>query len=128
MGTLLARLVLAGVPKGLAKLITYVGVPLLIGGLIYFAVTTYGDARYNAGVSDEKAAEQDRQRQAQEAQRKLEREATANLEQSRREDAAAAANRKTEIDDATRNLPDQAPSARQRSRACLEIRRQGGTC
>lgn len=65
---------------------------------------------------------------AQAAQRERERDATARLETAKRLEAEEAAARKAEIDDATRNLPDQAPSDRQRSRACLEIKRQGGQC
>lgn len=90
----------------------------------YFAVTAYGSARYEAG----RAFEQGQQEEAQRLQRERETPATARLEQSRREDDQAAAARQKELDDATRNLPDQAPTARQRSRACLEIRRQGGKC
>jgi len=58
---------------------------------------------------------------AQAVQREREREATAALEQSRRLEAQEAAARTKEIDDATRNLPDQAPTARQRARACISL-------
>ena len=59
-----------------------------------------------------------------------EREAGAAIALHRAEMAAqAAANDRTkEIDNATRDIPDQAPSARQRARACVEFRRQGGGC
>lgn len=55
-----------------------------------------------------------------------EREATA--EEARRADEARARSdadtRRKEIDNATRNIPDQAPTARQRARVCAELRRQ----
>jgi hypothetical protein len=41
-----------------------------------------------------------------------------------RDRARIATNRK-EVDDATRNIPDQGTSARQRARACIELRRRG---
>jgi hypothetical protein len=55
---------------------------------------------------------------------KDERKADTHLVQQQAVDNAAAAARKQEIDDATRNIPDQAPSARQRARVCIELRRQ----
>jgi hypothetical protein len=55
---------------------------------------------------------------------KAERKADTNLVQQKVADDAAAAARKQEITDATRNIPDQAPSARQRARVCIELRRQ----
>ncbi len=61
---------------------------------------------------------------AEAAQREREREATAKLELAKRLDAKEATARKAEIDDATRNLPDQALSARQRARVCIELRAQ----
>jgi hypothetical protein len=57
-------------------------------------------------------------------QAKRERKADANLQQQIGRDEAASQQRKQEIDNATRNIPDQAPSARQRARACVELRRQ----
>ena len=57
-------------------------------------------------------------------QREREREATARLELSRRLEAQEAAARTKGIDDATRNLPDHAPSARTRVRICLDLRRE----
>lgn len=61
---------------------------------------------------------------AEAAQREREREATANLELAKRLDAEEAAARTKEIDDATVGIPDQSPSARQRTRACLQLRRE----
>lgn len=64
-------------------------------------------------IARDKAAQAERERQA---------DATLNGEVTR--DAAASAERKKEIDDATNGIPDQATSARQRARACVELRRQ----
>lgn len=58
------------------------------------------------------------------AQAGRERAADANLERQRTRDDAAARQRREEIDHATQGIPDQAPSDRQRARACLELRRQ----
>jgi Tfp pilus assembly protein PilO len=57
-------------------------------------------------------------------QEKAERKADTNLTQQKTEDDAAAMARQQEITNATRNIPDQAPSAQQRTRACIELRRQ----
>jgi len=61
---------------------------------------------------------------AEAAQREREREATAKLELSRRLEAQEAAARTQELTDATKNLPDHAPSARLRARICLDLRRE----
>jgi hypothetical protein len=70
-------------------------------------------ARQAAQIERDKAAQRQRETTAEQTRR-------ADEAQSR----AAADQRRKEIDDATRNIPDQAPSARQRSRACVELRRQ----
>jgi uncharacterized protein HemX len=57
-------------------------------------------------------------------QAKRERKADANLQQQIDRDDAAAQERRKEIDDATANIPDQKPSARQRARACLQLQRE----
>jgi hypothetical protein len=77
-----------------------------------------GKCAYDSHVIAQHAAKEEAK------QAKRERKADANLEQQKDRDAAAAEQRQQEIDDATRNIPDQAPSARQRARACLELRRQ----
>lgn len=41
-----------GLGKTVAKLIAYVAVPLLVVGIIWFALDRYGDKRYAAGVAD----------------------------------------------------------------------------
>jgi uncharacterized protein HemX len=55
---------------------------------------------------------------------KRERKADANLQVSKGRDDAAAQERKQEINNATRTIPDQRPSARQRAIACVELRRE----
>lgn len=42
--------------------------------------------------------------------------------------SAAITEKRKEIDNATANLPDQGLTARQRARACAELRRQGSGC
>ena len=59
----------------------------------------------------------------QQAQR--ERKADSNLQQQKGRDEAASQQRQQEIDNATRNIPDQKPSARQRARTCVELMRRG---
>lgn len=59
------------------------------------------------------------------AQAARERTADANLTQTRQQQTAAIAAARKEVDDATAQIPDQAPTARQRARACVELRRQG---
>lgn len=58
------------------------------------------------------------------AQRANERAADVIFRDAQARERALTEQRRKEIDDATRNLPDQAPSDRQRVRACLELRRQ----
>lgn len=65
-----------------------------------------------------------RERQAQVSQLARERDATARFKQDRRTDDRAAAEGKMKIDDATRDVPDQVRSARQRGRVCLSLRAQ----
>lgn len=46
----LIRLLAPRLGQTAAKLIAYVGIPLLIAGLIYWQITAYGSRRYKAGV------------------------------------------------------------------------------
>jgi uncharacterized protein HemX len=94
--------------------------PAAIGGLIalLIAILAVGKCAYDKSVirqHEQKAALQ---------QAKRERKADANLQTQKGRDEAAAQQRQQEIDNATRNIPDQAPSARQRARVCVELRRQ----
>ena len=102
--------------------------PFLVYGvaalLALAALWGWGHSRYRAGVHAERAAWQLREARTKAAQAARERQADQNLEQQRTRDAAAAEQRKQEIDNATRNIPDQSPTARQRARACVELRRQ----
>jgi len=45
-----------GLSKTAAKLIAYVGIPLLILIAFYFTLDAYGDSRYREGKKDEEAA------------------------------------------------------------------------
>ncbi len=74
-------------------------------------------------LHDRRVIKQHEQKAAlQQAQR--ERKADTNLNVQKGRDEAASQQRREEIDNATRNIPDQAPSARQRARVCVELRRQ----
>lgn len=77
-----------------------------------------GKCAYDKRVIERHAAEQKAK------QAKRERQADANLERQKDADDAAAVARQVEIDNATRNIPDQAPSDRQRARVCVELVRQ----
>jgi predicted nucleic acid-binding Zn-ribbon protein len=94
--------------------------PLLIGAGILAILVLLGTAKcaYDRSVIKRHNLEQEAK------QAKRERKADTNLERARDAHEEAAAIRKQEIDNATRNLPDQAPSARQRARVCVELRRQ----
>lgn len=102
-----------GIPARFAKM-------AVIAALVVLLIVGLGVAKcaYDRSVIEKHTAGQ----QAKQAKR--ERQADANLERQKDADEAASRQRKQEIDDATRNIPDQAPSARQRARACLELRRQ----
>jgi hypothetical protein len=118
MGTIIGWLVgkkLFGTVLGekAARAIAYIALAaVLIGG--FFA----GKAIYDRSV----IAHHDAAQQLDQAKR--ERSADANLHAQQGRDSAAAEQRTQEIDHATTGIPDQAPSARQHARACLELRRQ----
>lgn len=100
----------------------------LVYGLMVLAVVAFfwwlrSDA-YNDGVNAESGRWEQKIADDKAAQLERERLADQRLQAQRQRDAAAAGERKKEIDNATRNIPDQSPSARQRARACLELRRQ----
>ena len=102
-----------GIPPRFAKI-------AVIAGLVVLLVVGLGAAKcaYDRSVIERHAAAEKAK------QAKRERRADTNLERQKDADEAAAAARQREIDNATRNIPDQAPSARQRARACLELVRQ----
>lgn len=77
------------------------------------------DGKRIARAGQKAAVAQARARQAE-----RERAADANLTATRQQQSAAIVAARKEVDDATAHIPDQAPSARQRARACLELRRQ----
>lgn len=121
---MIAMLLGWGLSQKAAKLVAYVGVPLLIiaalaGGLWWLRADAYSD-----GEKAERGRWETKIERAKAEQAKRERTADANLQTQKGRDDAAAAARQQEIDNATRNIPDQGLSARQRARACLELRRQ----
>lgn len=103
----------AGIPSRFAKI-------AVVASLIVLLVVGLGVAKcaYDRSVIERHTSEMKAK------QAKRERQADANLERQKDVDEAAARQRKEEIDNATRNIPDQAPSQRQRARACLELVRQ----
>jgi Skp family chaperone for outer membrane proteins len=111
--SLVALLVGWGVPARFAK-------PLLIvGGIALLLLAAFAAVK----IHDHTVIKQHEHKAAlPHAQR--ERKADANLQTQKTRDDAATQQRQQEIDNATRNIPDQAPSARQRARVCLELQRQ----
>jgi hypothetical protein len=92
---------------------------VIAAGLVLLALAIFAAVK----IHDHRVVKQHEQKAAlQQAQR--ERKADANLQVQKGRDEAASQQRREEIDNATRNLPDQAPSARQRARVCVELRRQ----
>lgn len=102
-----------GIPEPLRKAaVIAAGVVLLL--IAIFAVVKIHDHRV--------IANHDLKQQVKVEQH--ERQADANLQVQKGRDQAASDQRQQEIDNATKSIPDQAPSARQRARACLELQRQ----
>lgn len=52
---MIAWLVKRGLGEGWAKLIVYVGLPLLVIGLVWWRVDAWGDRRFNQGVEAHRA-------------------------------------------------------------------------
>jgi uncharacterized protein HemX len=102
-----------GIPEPLRK-IAVIGTAIVL----LVAILGIGKCAYDKSV-----IRQHEQKAALEQARR-ERKADTNLQTQKTRDDAAAEQRRKEIDNATRNIPDQAPSARQRARACVELRRQ----
>ena len=113
MTWLLSLVMGAGVPAKFAK-------PVLIAGLLALALTALGLGKC---AYDRSVIRQHEQKAALDQARR-ERPADANLHQQSGRDDAASEQRKQEINDATRTIPDQRPSARQRAIACVELRRE----
>lgn len=113
MGSIIGWLVAKGLSEKVARLVAMAGLFLTVLALI-------GGTKcaYDASVIRKHEAK------AELKQAKRERVADQNLEQQKRLDEADKQQRQKEIDDATQGIPDQAPSARQRARACVELRRQ----
>lgn len=106
----------------IAFLATMIGVPrwAIIAGLVALAVLGLGVGKCTYDRSVINAHETKKELK----QVKRERKADDNLRTHEDADEAAARQRQKEMDDATKGIPDQAPSARQRRIACHELRRE----
>lgn len=114
MASLLSLAVSAGVPQRFAK-------PVVVAALAVLAIAAF----FGAKALYDRSVIRDHEQKQEVKQARREEKADANLYRQKSADEAAARQRQQEIDDATRDIPDQAPSARQRARTCLELRRQG---
>lgn len=103
----------AGIPARFAKF-------AVIAALITALVVGLGVAK----CAYDRSVIKNHERDAVAKQAKRERKADANLQTQKDRDEAASQQRREEIDHATQGIPDQAPSARQRARVCVELRRQ----
>lgn len=115
---------LGGRFKWLAHLLSYAIVIAAIGGAVYGAYCWAWDrgrdherAEWNKEVAKVRKARTEAMQRASEADAKRAAEGAKPIIEKRKE-----------IDNATANLPDQSPSARQRARGCAELRRQGRGC
>jgi uncharacterized membrane protein YhiD involved in acid resistance len=113
-------------PSFLLSLATGIGIPprfakfaVIAAGVVLLLLAIFAAVK----IHDHNVIKQHEQKAALE-QAQRERKADANLQTQKTRDDAATQQRQQEIDNATRNIPDQAPSARQRARVCLELQRQ----
>jgi len=113
----MTNLALAAIPKGLAEWIRLGVVTVLV------AVSSFTLGQCD-GQKTERHAWERKIEQDKAAQAIRERQADFELQKERAGATDEARARQKEIDDATRNLPDQGLTARQRARACAELRRQ----
>lgn len=113
MASAIAWLVAKGLSERAAK-------AALIGVTLIAVLAALGTAKcaYDRSVIERHVVKQESK------QIKRERKADRNLNEQKARDQAEKAEREKEIDDATQGIHDQAPSARQRARACVELRRQ----
>ena len=107
----------------LTAIATLIGVPrhFVIIGLVLLGVLGLGIGKcaYDSRVIDRHETKK------QLKQVKRERKADTNLNTRKDQDDAASQQRKKEMDDATKDVPDRAPGTRQRRIACVELLRQG---
>lgn len=101
-----------------------VGALLLVVGVVTL-IHGYGSSRYKTGQLDERIVWQKIVAEQQAKLDKLQRAADANLEAQKNHDAAALAASRKELDNALSVIPDQDTTARQRARACFELRKRG---
>lgn len=110
-----------GLGEQLAKILGIaVPIALAVGALLWLRADAYSD-----GVSAERGKWQAKAAEMAIVAGQLQRRAD-QLRQEREEfQRAQIARNRQEVDNAVRNIPDQAVSPRQHARACLELRRQG---
>lgn len=95
---------------------------------LFFAFWLWGEHRHSAGYNQRVKEEAEEQRQAEEEQERKRIEAERGDKKTKNSGDKAIADRRKDLDDAKANLPDQGLTARQRARACAELRRQGKVC
>lgn len=122
---MIATLMGWGIGSRAAKLIAYVGIPLLILAAIAGSVWFLRHDAYKDGQRDERAAWELKAAEMKALAEKLQRKADQLRQTAEQADRSRIATNRKEVDDATRNIPDQGTSDRQRTRACIELRRQG---
>lgn len=122
---MIATLMGWGLGARAAKLIAYVGIPLLILAVVGGGIWFLRHDAYNDGQRDERAAWEIKAAEMKALAEKLQRHADTLRQAASDLDKTRIATNRKEVDDATRNIPDQGTSARQHTRACIELRRQG---
>lgn len=98
---------------------------LAVVAAVFFSIRAYGSARYDAGVLEERVIWEKVVAEQQAALAELQRKADAALTAQRSNDWAKIEQSRKELEDVLTQIPDQTTSARQRTRACVELRRQG---
>jgi hypothetical protein len=98
---------------------------LALVAAVVFSIKAYGNARYEAGILEERTIWETAVAEAERKQAEAQRKADQNLAGQKAEDERRIAEGRQEIENAVSDIPDQGTSARQRARACHELRRQG---
>lgn len=92
---------------------------------VLVALWLWGNGRYHAGERHERAAWEAKSAEMKAQAEQLQRMAGDLRNRAETLQRAALARNRQEVDNALRDIPDQGVSARQRARACIELRRQG---
>ena len=120
IGNLLAYVIPAGAAKWVAR-----GIAVAIGvGLLWLAINAAIGAIRADARSDLLAEQASERANVTELQRARERQAEQGRRDELKSGAVSDAALQKEIADATKDLPDERPSARTRSRICVELRQQ----